>query len=406
MKTIKDFGTNYKERVTNAIRSLKNGRGVILLDSRERENEADLIFPASTISEADMALMIRECSGIVCLCLTSNISTKLGLYPMVANNTSKNQTAFTISIEAKEGVKTGVSAKDRVTTIKTAISPSATPDDLSHPGHIFPLIAKENGVFERKGHTEGSVDLIKLSNLGEASVLSELTNPDGTMASEQEAIHFAQKHNLPVVQVGDIYKYRLCSTSIIKRGETALLPTDYGFFKTIPYKDLINNLEHLVLLKGTWCEDDEVLVRIHSSCATGDIFSSSRCDCGQQLRKSIDMIEKAGKGVVVYLNQEGRGIGLCNKIHAYKLQDEGLDTIEANIALGFKADEREYSVGASILKDLGIKNIQLITNNPKKTEALQEFGLNVTRNIPIIIPPNKYNDSYLKTKKEKMGHLL
>ncbi len=375
MKTIELFGKSFEERVERALIALRTGKGILLVDDEDRENEGDIIFPASTMRVEDMALMIRECSGIVCLCLTPEKSSALGLQQMVQENNSKNHTAFTISIEAKEGVTTGVSAADRIRTIQTAIAPNAQPSDLAHPEHVFPLTARPNGVFERRGHTEGSIDLIRLADLGDAAVLCELTNPDGSMARLPEIISFAEKHEMCVVSVEDIYKYRIIQGVVVEEGKTAKLPTDYGYFRTTPFKDVVNGLEHLVLIKGEWQKGETVLVRIHSSCMTGDIFSSSRCDCGAQLRKSIQMIEEKGKGVIVYLNQEGRGIGLCNKIHAYELQDNGMDTVEANLALGFKADEREYGIAAAILKKLGVEKPELITNNPDKVKGLQEYGL-------------------------------
>lgn len=405
MKTIKDFGVDYKARIGNAICKMQAGKGVLLVDDESRENEGDLIFPAETMTVNDMALMIRACSGIVCLCLSPEKSEELGLYPMVSRNTSKNKTAFTISIEAKDGVTTGVSAADRIQTIKTAVSKNAKPTDLSHPGHVFPLIAKEGGVFERKGHTEGSVDLVKLAGLGESAVLCELTNEDGTMARMPEIVAFAIRYDMAVVSVADIYQYRQQNV-LIKRGETAHMPTKYGDFKITPFIQLSNNLEHMALTKGTWSKDDVVLVRMHSSCATGDLFGSYRCDCGSQLHQSMQMIEKEGRGVLLYLNQEGRGIGLFNKIHAYKLQDEGYDTVDANLKLGFRPDERDYDVGAFMLRDLGIEKIRLITNNPSKSDALEAFGFRVLENIPIIVAPNEYNKSYLETKRIRMGHLL
>lgn len=406
MKTIEDFGADYKSRVENAICKLQAGKGILLVDDEDRENEGDIIYPASTMTPADMALMIRECSGIVCLCLTPEKAESLGLTPMVANNTSKNQTAFTISIEAKEGITTGVSAADRIQTIRTAIAPDARPEALSHPGHVFPLVGRPGGVFERGGHTEGSIDITKLAGLGDAAILCELTNPDGTMSRLPEIIRFAEEHDMGVVTIEDIYKYRMSCKGIVERGEMANLPTDFGDFKTVPFKEISNQSEHIALIKGEWTEEDTVLVRVHSSCVTGDIFSSSRCDCGAQLQESMKMIEKEGKGVIVYLNQEGRGIGLCNKIHAYKLQDEGMDTVEANLALGFKADEREYGVGVCILKELGIQKLRLLTNNPAKIKALKSYGFEVTEHIPIEISPNPHNIFYLETKKKKMGHTL
>lgn len=407
MKTIQNFGIDYKERVENAIRKFQSGKGVLLVDDEGRENEGDIIFPASTASAKDIALMIRECSGIICLCLTVEKSEQLGLYQMVSRNTSKNHTAFTISIEAKEGITTGVSAADRLQTIRTAIHPNAQPKDLSHPGHVFPLTAKKNGVLERRGHTEGSIDLARLAGFDDSAILCELTNEDGTMARLPEVLAFADKHDMSVVSIDDIVKYRtLVNDGIVQKGERAKLPTRFGYFETVAFKDEQTGLEHLAILKGKWNKEEPVLVRLHSSCVTGDIFGSHRCDCGEQLQESLRMIEAKGVGVVIYLNQEGRGIGLCNKIHAYKLQDEGMDTVEANIALGFKPDEREYGTGACILKELGIKKIHLMTNNPEKAMALREYGVDVIETVPIEIRPNPDNLFYLETKKDRMGHLL
>lgn len=406
MKTIKDFGVGYTERVERAIGALQAGKGVLLVDDENRENEGDLIFAAETMTVKDMALMIRECSGIVCLCLTPERSAALGLYQMVAQNTSKNKTAFTISIEAWEGVTTGVSAADRIRTIQTAIADNARPTDLSHPGHVFPLTARGRGVFERAGHTEGSVDLVKLAGLGDTSVLCELTNEDGTMARMPKIIEFATKHHMTVVAVDDIYRYRLQKEAMVQRGATANLPTVYGHFRITPFVQLSNQSEHLVIFKGEWTADDAVLVRVHSSCTTGDIFGSCRCDCGEQLHESMRMIEQEGQGLIVYLNQEGREIGLFNKIHAYQLQDEGMDTVEANLALGFRADERDYSIGACMLKELGVQKIRLITNNPSKSAALEGYGFHLQENVPLEMTPNRYNKFYLEAKKKKMGHVL
>jgi len=407
MKTIENFGSSYKERVENAILKLRSGKGILLVDDENRENEGDIIFPAQTVTTSDIALMIRECSGIICLCLTPDRSEKMGLYPMVSCNTSKNKTAFTISIEAKEGVTTGVSAADRLHTIKTAIAHDATPEDLSHPGHVFPLTGKENGVFERRGHTEGSIDLVKLAGLGDTAILCELTNEDGTMAKMPEIITFADKHNMSVVSIEDICKYRtFVNDRIIERGEKAKLPTRYGDFDTIAFRQQSSHLEHLAIINGNWNSADTVLVRVHSSCTTGDVFGSCRCDCGDQLHESMKMIEAEKRGVVIYLDQEGRGIGLCNKIHAYRLQDEGMDTVEANIALGFNADERQYGIAACILKELGITKVRLITNNTDKVSSLEEYGIEVAATVPIEMEPNPANLYYLETKKYKMGHLL
>lgn len=405
MKTIEKFGITYKERVEKALEKLRSKKGILLVDNENRENEGDIIFPAQSMTVQDMALMIRECSGIVCLCLTPEKSHSLGLYPMVNNNTSKNQTAFTISIEAKDGISTGVSAADRIKTIRAAIAYDAKPEELSHPGHIFPLVARANGVFERGGHTEGSIDLVKLAGLGDSAVLCELTNEDGTMARMPQIIEFAEKHDMTVVSIEDIYKYRLLSETVIRREPSASLPTKYGNFKIIPYV-WYDGTEHMALVKGEWSKDENILVRVHSSCATGDLFGSYRCDCGEQLHESMRMIEKEGKGVIVYLDQEGRGIGLINKIKAYKLQEEGRDTVEANLDLGFKPDERDYGIGALMLKELNISNVRLITNNPHKERALKGYGINVTDMIPLDILPNTYNHHYLEVKKGKMGHLL
>lgn len=407
MKTINDFGFSYKERVEKAILTLQSGKGILLVDDQDRENEGDLIFPATTATTGDIALMIRECSGIICLCLTPDKCNRLGLYQMVSSNTSKNQTAFTISIEAKEGVTTGVSAADRLQTIRTAISQNAKPQDLAHPGHVFPLMGKENGVFDRRGHTEGSIDLVKLAGLGDTAILCELTNEDGTMAKMPEIIGFAHKHQMAVVSVDDICKYRtLLNMNLIEKGKRAKLPTYYGDFETVAFKQHSSHLEHLALIKGEWKKDEPLLVRIHSSCATGDIFASCRCDCGEQLHESLKKIEAEGKGAVIYLNQEGRGIGLCNKIAAYNLQDKGMDTVEANLALGFCADQRDYGIGACILKELGIHKVRLLTNNPEKVSSLQEYGIEVTDRIAIETAINKHNKFYLETKQQKMGHIL
>jgi 3,4-dihydroxy 2-butanone 4-phosphate synthase / GTP cyclohydrolase II len=406
MKTLSEFGKNHIERVEKAIEKLQQGKGILLVDDENRENEGDIIFAAEKMNEQDMALMIRECSGIICLCLTEDKCKSLQLNPMVKQNTSKNQTGFTESIEAKNDITTGVSAKDRLTTIKTAIAKTAMPSDLARPGHVFPLMAKDGGVFERRGHTEGGIDLVKLAGLNDSAVLSELTNEDGTMARLPEIIDFALHHDMSVVTIEDIYKYKIGREEKIIQGETAKLPTKFGDFYTVPFLQTSNKSEHIALVKGNWEKGETVLVRVHSSCATGDIFGSYRCDCGEQLHKSMQLIEKEGKGIIVYLSQEGRGIGLFKKIHAYKLQDEGLDTVEANIKLGCQPDERDYEIGALIVKKLGVEKIRLITNNPDKISSLKKYGIHVEAIQPLIIEANEHNKHYLETKKNKMGHLL
>lgn len=407
MKSIQNFGSNYKERVEKAIQKLQSGKGIVLVDDENRENEGDIIFPASTATTKDIALMIRECSGIICLCLTPNKCEQLGLHQMVTHNTSKNTTAFTISIEAKEGVTTGVSAADRLQTIRTAIAADALPGDLSHPGHVFPLQASEHGVFERRGHTEGSIDFVRLAGLGDSAILCELTNEDGTMMRLPGLIEFAEAHDMTVVSIEDLCQYRtLINDGVVEVGARAKLPTRYGNFDTIAFREPTNKLEHIALIKGEWTANDPVLVRVHSACLTGESFGSDRCDCGDQLHESMQMIEREGRGVIIYLNQEGRGIGLCNKIHAYQLQDNGMDTVDANIALGFKPDERKYDVAACILKELGIENVCLITNNPEKASNLKEYEVNILSLEPMEIKPTVNNEFYLETKKKKMQHLL
>lgn len=394
MRTINDFGTDYQTRVINAVKALKKGQGVILLENNNMDTfkEVGIVYPASTIDEMNMASILNECSDNILFCLSSKSSIAM---PTISDNIIDDGA---VSIEA--------SAFSRVMTIMYNIEHQRNKGALLNSIFISPLITKENGLLGKREIEEGSVDIVKLANLGNESILVKLSNLKYSVINEQDIISLVSRYNSAVVYINDIYKYIIDNTPTIERGQTALLPTEYGFFKTIPYKDLTNGLEHLVLFKGEWKEDDAVLVRIHSSCATGDIFSSCRCDCGKQLHKSLAMIEEEGCGVVVYLNQEGRGIGLCNKIHAYKLQDEGMDTIEANIALGFKADERGYAVGANILKDLKIKNIRLITNNPDKINAMQNCSLNVKARVPVVISSNGYDELYLKTKKEKMGHFL
>lgn len=393
--------------VEDVIEDFRNGKVVIVVDDPSRENEGDFIVAAEKITPEIVNFMLHNGRGVLCAPLTEERCNELELNMMEENNTSLLGTPFTVSVDLLgDGCTTGVCASDRAKTIRALATPSTRPADLGRPGHIFPLRARSKGVLRRPGHTEAAVDLARMAGLYPAGALIEIMNEDGTMARMPQLVEIAKKYGLKMISITDLIAYRLRNETIVERGETADLPTEWGHFKVTPFRQKSNGLEHVALTKGSWTDDESVLVRVHSSCVTGDIFGSCRCDCGEQLHEAMRMIEKEGKGAIVYLNQEGRGIGLFNKIAAYKLQENGYDTAEANIKLGFKVDERDYGVGASILHELGIKKMRLMTNNPLKLAGLEGYGLSITEHVPIVIQPNKYNLKYLNTKEEVMGHTL
>ena len=391
--------------IEEAIEDIKNGKIVIVIDDENRENEGDFIAAAEKATPELVNFMIKNGRGLVCVPLTSKKCEDLKLDLMVGKNTDPLKTQFTISVDKiGDNCTTGISASDRTETIKALANSKTNEEDLARPGHIFPLKAIEGGVLRRSGHTEAAVDLCKLANLEPAGIIVEIMNDDGTMARLPQLKKIAKKFNLKIISIENLIQYRLKTESSIKKIVEVKMPTKYGNFKLVSYKALNSNHEHLAMIKGKWKKSEPVLVRVHSSCFTGDILGSLRCDCGDQLIKSIKIIEKEKKGVILYMNQEGRGIGLGNKLHAYKLQEEGLDTVEANQKLGFKPDERDYGIGAQILRDLKISKIKLLTNNPKKRAGLTGYGLKIVKNVPIKIKPNKYNSDYILTKKTKMGH--
>ncbi len=393
--------------IEEAIEDIRQGKMVILVDDEDRENEGDLTLAAEMVTPEAINFMAKYGRGLVCLAMTEERLEELKIPMMVNNNTSHFGTSFTASIEAKRGVTTGISAFDRATTIRTAVDPTSGPDDIVMPGHVFPLRARSGGVLVRTGQTEGSVDLARLAGLRPAAVICEVMNDDGNMARMPELEKFAQRHKLRIITIADLIKYRLTKESLVNRVATAAIPTVYGGeFTAIAYENEVNTYQHIALVKGEICPDDKVLVRVHSECLTGDIFGSKRCDCGDQLHAAMAMVEREGKGVIVYMRQEGRGIGLVNKLRAYCFQDKGCDTVEANHRLGFKADLRDYGLGAQILVDLGLRRIRLMTNNPKKIIGLEGYGIEVVERVPLEIPARSENIRYLKTKKKKMGHLL
>ena len=392
--------------IEEAIEDFRDGKFVIVVDDEDRENEGDLVCAAEKITPEMVNFMLKYARGVLCAPITISRSQELDLPHQVQDNTSVLGTPFTVTVDKLEGCTTGVSAHDRAATIQALADPASTPRTFGRPGHINPLYAQDNGVLRRSGHTEAAVDLCKLAGLYPASALMEIMNDDGTMARMPELQEFAKEYQMKIITIKDLIAYRLKKESLIEVGSCVDLPTCYGHFQLIPFRQKSNGLEHIALIKGKWTEDEPVLVRVHSSCATGDILGSMRCDCGEQLHKSLEMIEKEGKGVVIYMQQEGRGIGLMNKIAAYKLQEEGLDTVEANVHLGFKPDERDYGCGAQMLRHLGIHKMRLMTNNPTKRVGLEGYGLEIVENVPIEITPNQYDYKYLKTKQDRMGHTL
>ncbi len=392
--------------IEEALADIKAGKIVIVVDDEDRENEGDFICAAEKMTPEIANFMITNGRGLLCAPLTEERCDELELEMQAQANTSIHGTPFTVSIDKLEGCTTGVSAADRAATFLALIDPTSKPETFGRPGHVFPLRARSKGVLRRSGHTEAGVDLAYLAGLYPAAALIEIMNEDGTMARLPQLMEIAQKFDMKLVSIKDLIAYRLKSESLVEKGVKVNMPTAYGEFKLIPFKQLSNGLEHVALIKGEWEKDEPILVRVHSSCVTGDIFGSMRCECGEQLHKSMEMVEKEGKGVIVYMNQEGRGIGLMNKMKAYKLQEEGMDTVDANLHLGFKADERDYGVGAQILRDLGVCKIRLLTNNPIKRIGLESYGLTIVENVPIEIQPNKYNEFYMQTKKLRMGHTL
>ena len=398
---------NYQlSSIDDAVRDFREGKFVIVVDDEDRENEGDLICAAETITPEMVNFMLKNARGVLCVPLTMSRCEELGLAHQVADNTSLLGTPFTVTVDKLKGCSTGVSAHDRAATIRALADPTSMPQDFGRPGHINPLYAQENGVLKRSGHTEAAIDLCRLAGMQPAGALIEIMNEDGTMARMPQLQEFAQKHDLKLITIKDLIAYRLKKDSLVEMGQEVDMPTAYGHFRLIPFRQVSNGLEHFALKKGEWDDGEPVMVRVHSSCATGDILGSLRCDCGEQLHKAMQMIDKEGKGVVVYIQQEGRGIGLMNKIAAYKLQEEGLDTVEANVHLGFKPDERDYGCGAQILRKLGVQKMRLLTNNPVKRVGLEAYGLEIVENIPIEVTPNAYNLRYLKTKKDRMGHTL
>ena len=406
------------DTIEKALEDIREGKFVIVVDDEDRENEGDFIIAAEKITPEKVNFMLQHGRGVLCVPLLETRCAELGLIHQVANNTSMLGTPFTVTVDKLEGCTTGVSVEDRAATIRALANPASKPETFGRPGHINPLYAQERGVLKRAGHTEAAVDLARLAGLQPVAALIEIMNEDGTMARMPDLEKVADKYGLSLVSNKDLIAYRLkhdspisnsqspIANSLVERGETVSLPTAYGEFMLTPFRQLSNGLEHIVLQKGEWTDDEAILCRVHSSCMTGDIFGSKRCECGEQLHKAMQMVEKEGKGIIVYLNQEGRGIGLMNKIRAYKLQEQGEDTVEANVHLGFQPDERDYGIGAQILQLMGAKKLRLMTNNPVKRVGLEAFGIEIVENIPIEIAPNPYNLRYMQTKKEKMYHNL
>lgn len=394
------------DNIEDAIEDFRNGKMVIVVDDEDRENEGDLIVSAEKVTPEQVNFMLKNGRGVLCAPITLSRAHELKLPPQVDENTSVLGTPFTVTVDKLEGCTTGVSIHDRCATINALADPSSTPSTFGRPGHISPLFAQDNGVLRRAGHTEAAIDLARLAGLQPAAALIEIMNDDGTMARLPQLRQLADEWGMKLVSINDLIAYRLKTESLVEMGEEVDMPTAYGHFRLIPFRQKNNGLEHIALLKGDVSTGDPVLLRVHSSCATGDIFASKRCDCGDQLHKAMQMIEKEGRGAVIYLSQEGRGIGLMDKIKAYKLQEQGFDTVDANLHLGHAADERDYGVGAQILRMLGITKMRLMTNNPVKRVGLEGYGLEVVENVPIEIAPNSYNKFYMQTKKDRMGHNL
>lgn len=394
------------DNIEAAVKDFAEGKFVIVVDDEDRENEGDLIIAAEKITHEKVNFMLKHARGVLCAPITISRCEELDLPHQVSDNTSMLGTPFTVTIDKLEGCSTGVSAHDRAATIQALADPASTPQTFGRPGHINPLYAQDNGVLRRSGHTEAAIDLCKLAGLYPAGALMEIMNEDGTMARMPELCKMAEEWGMRIVSIKDLIAYRLTKESIIEVGDEVEMPTEYGDFKLIPFRQQSNGLEHMALVKGEWRPDEPILVRVHSSCATGDILGSKRCDCGEQLHKAMQMIDREGKGVLIYMQQEGRGIGLMNKIAAYKLQEEGYDTVDANVHLGFKPDERDYGCGAQMLRHLNVHKMRLLTNNPVKRVGLEAYGLEIVENVPIEITPNVYNERYLKTKRDRMGHTL
>ncbi len=394
------------DTIDEALEEIRRGRMVIVTDDEDRENEGDLVMAAQFVTPEAVNFMAKEGRGLICLALTPDRCEELGLKLMTAKNEAPLETAFTVSIEAAEGVTTGISAADRSQTIQVAIDPASVPGDIVVPGHVFPLKAKSGGVLERSGHTEASVDLARLAGLNPSGVICEVMNEDGTMARVDDLASYAAKHDLKMVTIADLIAYRRENEKLVERVVSTALPTSFGDFSAVGYRSLVDDKHHVAMVKGDVATGEPVLVRVHSECLTGDVFHSMRCDCGEQLAAAMAMIEEEGRGVLLYLSQEGRGIGLLNKLRAYKLQEEGLDTVDANLKLGLPADLRDYGIGAQILRDLGLHDIRILTNNPKKIIGLEGHGLHVTEQVKIEAPPNLHNEDYLRTKRDRMGHIL
>ena len=392
--------------IEDAIEEIRAGRFVVVVDDENRENEGDLTIAAQFVTPEAVNFMATHGRGLICLCLTEERCDELGLRQMTDQNEAPHETAFTVSIEAREGISTGISAADRARTIQVAVDPTSKPHDLVHPGHVFPLRARAGGVLKRAGQTEAAVDLARLAGLTAAGVVCEVMNDDGTMARVPDLIEFCRRHALTLVTVADLIEYRRRTEKLVERVVSVRLPTDYGDFQAVAYRETLTGKQHVALVKGDVEGQEDVLVRVHSECLTGDVFHSRRCDCGEQLGLALQRVEQEGRGVILYLAQEGRGIGLLNKLRAYELQEQGLDTVEANLHLGFKADSREWGIGNQILADLGLTTIRILTNNPKKLTGIDGFGLTVVEQLPIEVEPNEDNRGYLETKREKLGHTI